>query len=172
MSHNTFTGEKKNSPNTYNLSVRDVKRSSEQQNNNSKNCTNNNRYRNTNNYDNRRPYSVYSNPAPNKPEFNLKKENFPTLGGSNITSSKPTSNMEYSKTLSTFEKGSRVKTHPTPEKKFVSLINLSKKKKNKEEDYETDEELQQEAIINYNSADEELEEFYEHQDKKYTDNQY
>ena len=68
--------------------------------------------------------------------------------------------------MSTFKKGSRVKAHPTPEKKFVSLVNLSKKKKNKEEEYETDEELQQEAVIDYDTADEQLEEFYEQQEEK------
>ena len=186
MSHiNPFTGEKKdnvssswknkdsNTPNNSTSSFRPANRSWEQQNNKSKNYTNNNnRYRVSNNYSNGRPYRVYSKPAPKKPEFNLENDNFPTLSGTRKHDSTTTSNMDYSKTLSTFKKGSRINAHPTPEKKFVSLVNLNKKNKNKEEEYETDEELQKEAFIEYNSADEQLEEFYEQQEKKYTDNEY
>ena len=77
--------------------------------------------------------------------------------------------MNYSEKLQTINNENK-KTIPTPKKKFVSLVNLSKKKKNfDEEEFESDEEIHNQIENEYNSMDEELEEFYEN--KKYETNE-
>lgn len=135
---------------------------------------NNNRYnRRRFNDDNRNNASYDNNQLHNinvfnkeKQTFEVKGEDFPSLSGIDYKKTEQKGVMNYSEKLQTVNNENK-KTIPTHKKKFVSLVNLSKKKKNcDEEEFETDEELQEHMEIQYNSMDEELEEMYENEQYK------
>lgn len=127
------------------------------------NKNNKSRYNNNNNtYYNNRLHNVN---VFNKEErgFQVKGEDFPSLSGVDYKKTEQKSVMNYSQKLQTVNIENK-KTIPAPKKKFVSLVNLSKKKKNyNEEEFETDEEMQEHMENQYNSMDEELEEMYENE---------
>lgn len=132
------------------------------------NNRNSNRYTNPNKsrYNNN---TYYNNQVHNKNVFNKEKqtfevkgEDFPSLSGKDYKTEQK-GVMNYSEKLQTVNNKNK-KTIPTPKKKFVSLVNLSKKKKNfDEEEFETDEELQEHMENQYNRMDEEIEEMYENE---------
>ena len=187
---NPFTGEKVSSApssSSSSLSWRNNNARSEpqsrwnQQNQRNHRSNNFNGYnKNYNNNDNnysysaRRPYRVYTSASskPAKPEFSLKNDNFPTLGGSQTSKKSQTSTMNYSKKLATENDFTPKKKHTPPPKKFVSLVNLKKTKKtNNNEEYETDEEMEQEFIQKYDPMDEELEEYYKTEQQSRLENE-
>ena len=120
-------------------------------------------------YSQNRPrfYSSYQNKEVNKaPTFNLIDDNFPSLSSGSSTQLSKTfnvnnkNNLNFSKMLKS-NPITKDQTHPQPKKKFVSLVNLSKRTKHtEEEEFETDEEVQEMIDEHYNSMDEELEEYY------------
>ena len=113
-----------------------------------------------------RIYSYQNKEVKKEPTFDLESNNFPTL--SSGTASKATAvkknndnnTLNFSKMLQSTPI-TKEQAHPQPKKKFVSLVKLDKKKKYiEEEDFETDEELEGMVDEQYNSLDEELEEYY------------
>lgn len=145
---------------------------------------NRNNRNNTNNSDNMSCYSSNMNPfnkerrfinnskmnekkyVKKEPTFDMNNSNFPSL--SSGTSTPKTANsknndkntLNFSKMLQSTPI-TKEQAHPKPKKKFVSLVNLSKKTKYIEEkEFETDEEVEEMIEEQYNSMDEELEQYY------------
>lgn len=134
------------------------------------NQSNNNRRNYSRPQYNRRFYSCERKDVKKEPTFNLENNEFPSL--SSGTASRPrtevkTNNNNNNNNTLNFSKMlqshpiSKEKVDPQPKKKFVSLVNLSKKKKHvEEEEFETDEEVEEMIEEQYNSMDEELDEYY------------
>lgn len=103
-----------------------------------------------------------------KPVFDVKNENFPSLSSHTSENSKSINNhnvMNFSQKLQSKILPTE-QVHIQEKKKFVSLVNLSKKHKHvEEEEFVTDEENDH-VVEEYNSMDEELEEFYDEQRAK------
>lgn len=127
-------------------------------------------------------YSYEKKEVKKEPTFDLENNNFPSL--SSGTASTPTitvktnsdnnNTMNFSKMLQSTPI-TKEQAHPQPKKKFVSLVNLKKQTKLVEdEEFETDDEVQEMIDEQYNSMDEELEEYYneEHEKEDYFDYDY
>jgi len=160
-SYRTSYSNKEHSPqNKYRFSKRNNENSNK---NNYYNNLNKRRYNNNNEINN---VNVFNK---EKQTFEVKGEDFPSLSGRDYKKTDQKGVMNYSEKLQTINNENK-KTIPTPKKKFVSLVNLRKKKKNfDEEEFESDEEIHNQIENEYNSMDEELEEFYEN--KKYETNE-
>lgn len=102
-----------------------------------------------------------------KPTFELENNDFPSLSSgtestpiTSVNTNNDNNTLNFSKMLQSTPV-TKEDAHPQPKKKFVSLVNLSKKKNRvKEEEFETDEEVEEMIEEQYNSMDEELEEYY------------
>ena len=130
---------------------------------------------------NRNFYSSERKDVKKKPTFVLENNNFPTLSSETASRPVPAANTNKNNNTLNFSKMlqstpiSKEKAHPQPKKKFVSLVNLSKKKKNvEEEEIETDEEVEEMIEEQYNLMDEEMEEYYneERAKEEYFDYEY